>query len=117
MKTFLLLFLVGSLSSLAYFNLSKLNGQSASLFTQLSQEQTGLDFNNKIDINNHINIYPYQYKFNGGGVGLGDFNNDGLIDIFLCGNLVNNRLYLNEGNFVFENITEKAGLETGGKWS
>jgi len=78
---------------------------------------TGLDFNNEIDFNKHINIFPYQYKFNGGGVGLGDVNNDGLVDIFLCGNLVSNKLYINKGNLRFEDITKNANLETTDKWS
>jgi len=117
MKTFLLFFIASTIGIFTYFDGDHLNDQSNSLFTKLSQEETGLNFNNIVDITKHINIYPYQYKFNGGGVGLGDFDNDGLVDIFLCGNLVSNKLYVNKGNFAFEDITNKAGLETNGKWS
>ena len=63
-----------------------------------------------------MNIIQYLYYYNGGGVAAGDVNNDGLTDLFFSGNLVGNRLYLNKGNFQFEDVTEKAGIAGQGSW-
>ncbi len=91
-----------------------LNALSKSkLFTEIPKEISNLDFNNSI-VNNpetNENILSYEYFYNGGGVAIGDINNDGLQDIFLTGNQVPNKLYLNKGNLAFEDITEKAGLQ------
>ena len=79
-------------------------------------ETTGIDFENKViqDQENHVLNYPYY--FNGGGVAVGDINNDGLEDVYFSGNSVPNRLYLNKGNFQFEDITEKAGVNAAQGW-
>ena len=87
------------------------------LFETLTQDSTNIDFINKLTYNDQFNIFTYRNFYNGGGVALGDINNDGLIDIFFTGNMVPNRLYLNKGNFKFEDITEKAGILKKGKWS
>src|ERR1700712_4815929 len=79
------------------------------LFQSLSASVTGIDFNNKITPSDSINILSYEYLYNGGGVGIGDFNNDSLPDIFFSGQMVESRLYLNRGNFKFEDITKKSG--------
>lgn len=86
------------------------------LFDEQSSEQTGIDFENKViqDQDNHVLNYPYY--FNGGGVAVGDINNDGLADIYFSGNSVSNQLYLNKGNFQFEDITEKAGVGVEEGW-
>lgn len=67
-------------------------------------------FENKIIENEGINILTYEYFHNGGGVAIGDLNNDGLADIFLTGNLAPNRLYFNKGNMTFEDVTQSAGV-------
>jgi len=87
------------------------------LFSLLDGKQTNIDFINKLEYTEEYNTYTYRNFYNGAGVGLGDFNNDGLEDIYFCGNLVENKLYLNKGNFVFEDITEKAGVACHGTWS
>jgi len=87
------------------------------LFQLLSPGQTGIDFNNKLEYDEAFNIFTYRNFYTGGGVAVGDINNDGLPDIFFTGNQVDNKLYLNKGNFQFEDITEKAGIRKAGKWS
>ncbi len=86
-------------------------------FTLLSSGDTGINFINQLTYSEEFNVYTYRNFYNGGGVGLGDINNDGLVDIYLSGNMVPNRLYLNKGNFVFEDITEKARVSSAGVWS
>ncbi len=91
--------------------------KSDSLFTLIPPQHSGIDFANHVRYTEELNCYTFRNFYNGGGVGLGDFNNDGLIDIFLCGNMVSNRLYLNKGNFKFEDVTEQTGLGSSGVWS
>ncbi len=86
------------------------------LFTALPASQTHIDFRNDIRENVDYNILTYEYLYNGGGVAVGDINNDGLPDILFTGNMVPNKLYLNRGNFQFEDITEKAGLQGRSSW-
>lgn len=86
-------------------------GSGDQLFTQLSASKTGIGFANNLDENDRFNIIKYLYYYNGGGVATGDVNNDGLPDIFFTANQLSNKLYLNKGNFEFEDITEKAGLD------
>ena len=87
------------------------------LFTLLDKKQTHIDFENKLESTEEYNTYPYRNFYNGAGVGIGDFNNDGLPDIYFCGNQVGNKLYKNKGNFVFEDVTERAGVACAGSWS
>jgi hypothetical protein len=86
------------------------------LFRQLSSDHTHIDFNNRITETDSINILDFSNVYNGGGVGFGDFNNDGLQDIYFTGNLVANKLYLNKGNMQFQDITKEAGVDGEGKW-
>jgi len=92
-------------------------GAKETLFTLLSPEETGIDFVNRIENNKDLNIFKYRNFYNGGGVAIGDINNDGLPDIYLTGNMEPNRLYLNKGEMKFEDITEKAGVAGTKPWS
>ena len=82
------------------------------LFTILSSSETHVNFDNKIVEDDATNMFVNEYTYMGGGVGAGDFNNDGLQDIFFAGNQVSSKLYLNKGKMIFEDITQKAGLST-----
>jgi hypothetical protein len=81
-----------------------------SLFVRLNADRSGVVFENKIEESAEVNIMNYEYTYNGGGVGAGDFNNDGLCDLYFSGNTVRNRLYLNQGDLTFKDITERAGV-------
>jgi len=96
--------------------------RAPALFELLSSNHTGIDFVNTIVQTSEHNVLYYDYMFNGGGVAIGDINNDGLPDIYLTGNQVKNKLYLNKGDLHFEDITKKAkveGIQGNGKssWS
>src|SRR6266852_4299141 len=82
------------------------------LFQQLTPDRTGVTFANTITTDDSLNVQTDAYVYNGAGVAIGDINNDGLPDIFLTGNMVSSRLYLNKGNMRFEDITESAGVKT-----
>ena len=86
--------------------------QANPLFTKLSQAETGIYFNNEIHENDSSHSFINEFGYMGGGVGIGDFNNDGKKDIFFSGNQVSCRLYINKGNNQFDDITEKAGIKT-----
>src|SRR5687767_14740651 len=80
------------------------------LFTALNADKTGLTFANNLKASQDFNLFKYMYFYNGAGVGAGDFNNDGLTDLFFSSNQEKNRMYLNKGGLQFEDITEKAGI-------
>ncbi len=81
------------------------------LFSLLPSDSTGITFVNSVKNSNEMNIFKYRNFYNGGGVAIGDINNDGLADIYMTGNMVANKLYLNKGNLVFEDISRSAGVE------
>jgi hypothetical protein len=81
------------------------------LFTLLPAEKTNISFNNALTETPYVNIMSYPYFYNGGGVAIGDFNSDGLQDIYFSGNQVSNRLYLNKGQMKFEDISAAAGVQ------
>jgi hypothetical protein len=90
--------------------------KSNTRFQLISSAHSGIHFNNQITENDSINVLDNVNIYNGGGVGIGDFNQDGKPDIYFTGNMVSNRLYLNKGNFVFEDITDIAGVGGDGEW-
>ncbi len=104
-----------SLGLLGYIFWSNLHRPLA--FRLLEATDTGLDFNNRLQPTADMNIFNYMYFFNGGGIGAGDFNHDGLIDLFFSANTSENKLYLNKGNLKFEDITTKSGIRWNGGWS
>jgi hypothetical protein len=108
------------------------NLEEASLLDSISSQHTTPTLFDKIDPSystiyfaNHVkedlstisNLFDFDYFYNGAGVGLEDINNDGLLDILFCGNQVENRLYINKGNMVFDDITATSGINKGKIWS
>jgi len=87
------------------------------VFENSSSDKTGISFTNTISETDDLNILDYLYFYNGGGVAIGDINNDNLPDIFFSGNQVKNKLYLNKGNLQFEDITNKADIEGNSTWN
>ena len=83
----------------------------------LESDSSGVIFENKLEYTEEFNPYTYRNFYNGGGVALGDINKDGLIDIYLTGNIVENKMFLNKGNFQFEDITKVSGLACPNVWS
>ncbi|MFN8258847.1 MAG: VCBS repeat-containing protein [Bacteroidales bacterium] len=92
------------------------SGEESTLFELLPSDRTNIDFENSLIETETINMIEYLYFNNGGGVAVGDINNDGLEDLYFTANQGSNKLYLNKGNMVFEDITEKAGVAGSGSW-
>ncbi len=97
---------------LAIISCNRTEKKTGEYFSILPASETGVDFNNTIVENDSTNMFVNEYTYMGGGVGVGDFNKDGLPDIFFAGNQVSSKLYINKGNFHFEDITQKAGVST-----
>lgn len=87
------------------------------LFSRLNPAKTGIAFNNTLFENEFFNNFSYEYFYNGGGVAAGDFDNDGLVDLFFTGNQVSNRLYKNLGNWKFRDVTNQANVASKNTWS
>ena len=103
---------------LFFSNCSKENSENKdALFSKLDASQTGINFINEVKNGADMNIFKYRNFYNGGGVAIGDINNDGLSDIYFTSNLGTNKLYLNKGNFKFEDISKTAGVEGYKSWS
>lgn len=88
--------------------------QADTMFEQMTN--TGISFNNKVENTKDFNIFSYRNFYNGGGAAIGDINNDGLADVFFTANMGSNKLFLNKGNWQFQDISEKAGFHNKEKW-
>ncbi|MEY2950904.1 MAG: hypothetical protein RLZZ248_2105 [Bacteroidota bacterium] len=86
-------------------------------FAPLTERETGISFVNQLDYTEEFNVYTFRNFYNGAGIGVGDFNRDGLADLFFAGNQVDNALYLNKGNFEFEEVTHTAGVASENVWT
>ena len=87
------------------------------MFTLMPSSVTGIKFKNPLQETEQFNVLNYGYLYNGGGIAIGDINNDGLTDIYFTGNMVGSRLYLNQGDFKFKEIAKKAGVFAEGLWN
>lgn len=87
------------------------------LFRLIPSSDSGLEFNNELNSTDSLNVLSFEYFYNGASVSVGDFNNDGLSDLFFSGNAVSNKLYLNRGKLKFEDVSTTAGIENIGVWN
>ena len=92
------------------------NESAGGLFKKISSGHSGIHFNNIVVENDSINPIDLEFLYNGGGVAAGDFNNDGLTDLYFTASTTSNKLYLNKGGLVFDDITEKAGVTGESRW-
>jgi hypothetical protein len=106
MKNFLLLFFIFLISC----------EKKEKLFTEISHVNSKIEFRNDLLENDKFNLVEYLYFYNGGGVSTGDINNDSLTDIYISSNQGLNKLYLNQGDFVFKEISQSAGVQSKGEW-
>ena len=86
--------------------------QKGTLFQLLQPDDSGIHFSNMLVENDTLNALKFEYLYNGAGLGVADFNNDGLADIFFAGNINSSALYLNKGNLTFEDVSDAAGIKT-----
>jgi len=88
------------------------------IFESISSDHSKIEFSNDLveNVETYDNVFNFDYFYNGAGVGVEDLNNDGLLDIFFSGNQVNNKLYINKGDFEFEDISELSGININKKW-
>lgn len=106
--------------TLVFFSCTKdsalINDKGQEVFTALKPQQTGINFQNDLPVNDTMNYFSYGYYYMGGGVAIADFDDNGLADVFFTGNVASNALYLNQGEFKFRDITEAANLSRSGYW-
>ncbi|MDH3699573.1 MAG: CRTAC1 family protein, partial [Flavobacteriaceae bacterium] len=93
--------------------------KETAIFERIPGNLSNLNFENNIqeDLNSLDNLFNFDYFYNGAGVGVEDLNNDGLLDVVFCGNQVENRIFINKGDFQFEDITSGSGINQGKQWS
>jgi enediyne biosynthesis protein E4 len=105
-----------ALATFCFFTVVSCNDKKSDTLFELVKN-SGIDFTNRVDDSKDFNIFSYRNFYNGGGVAIGDINNDSLPDVFFTANMGPNKLYLNKGGFKFEDISEKAGFGEKQKWS
>lgn len=115
-KCFLIVALLVIVFSCKKENNEQSEDASNTSFKSLSIEDTGISFSNNIVENDTLNYFTFPYMYMGGGVAVGDINNDGLTDVYFTGNMTENKLYLNKGNMQFEDISESAGVDGDDRW-
>lgn len=115
-KSVISILLVSALFLLAGCKGRYKNQESIKLFSLLKSSQTGIDFENTLVETDDVNPLQYENSYNGGGVSIGDVNNDGLADIYFSGNVVDNKLYLNKGSLKFSDVTDIAGVKGRNSW-
>ncbi len=115
--TYFLFFILFLIFSCSEKNTTDSNNSETTLFTALDSTQTGISFINQIQNEEDFNIFLYRNFYNGGGVAIGDVNNDGLPDVYLTANRKKNKLFLNQGGFSFKDITSSAGVSGSKAWS
>jgi enediyne biosynthesis protein E4 len=93
------------------------NQNENAVFSKVSSDKSGIKFNNVVTNSKDFNILTYRNFYNGGGVAIGDINNDGLSDVFFTANMGANKLYLNKGGMKFDDISASAGVESKEEWS
>ncbi|WP_420321290.1 VCBS repeat-containing protein [Flagellimonas sp.] len=91
-------------------------GENQKLFRKLDKSESGIEFSNKLTENDSVNYFNYGYMYMGGGVAVGDLNNDGLQDLYFTGNMVENQAYLNQGNLKFKSISESSPIIGDNRW-
>jgi enediyne biosynthesis protein E4 len=104
-------------SCLLAFSCRETQHSANETFYALTSEETGLDFENKLTPTESFNVFDYMYYYNGGGVGVGDFNNDGKLDVFFAANQSRNKLFLNQGGLRFKDVSEEAEIPYDSAWS
>ena len=109
-------FALSTLSAILFLSVFSYSQTPSTLFRLLPATQTGIGFANKIFESDTLNILNQANIYNGGGVGIADFNKDGLMDIYFAGNMVSNKLYLNKGALKFEDVTGASGTSGEGHW-
>nr|WP_009036057.1 VCBS repeat-containing protein [Indibacter alkaliphilus] len=111
------IFLAGLLALAVYSCQPDKQEEKDALFEKIASSYSGVDFRNDLEFDDKFNIFTYRNFYNGGGVALGDVNNDGLLDIYLTSNMGENKLYINEGDFKFRDVTAEAGVAGTRAWS